>query len=98
MLLRAYEALDPVSSDDLFVLDETDLWSDPPSIQAGEVITLGLTVRRQGGTAELPGIDVSFYLGEPLPANRIEVGTTDPITINGTGVAAVSWTPVNAGY
>jgi hypothetical protein len=94
----AYSSLNPASSDDLFMLDETDLWSDPPSIQAGDTITLGLTVRRQGGAAELPGVDVAFYQDEPITDNLIDIGTSGAIAINGTAVATVSWTPEESGY
>lgn len=65
ILLNAYRVMDPAASDDLWSLGETDLWIDPPSVQAGENLELGQTVRRLGGLDPLTTVAVDFYLGAP---------------------------------
>jgi len=98
VLPDAYESLDPASNDDLLVLDAADLWSDPPGIQAGETVRLGLTIRRQGGTGDLVNVAADFYLGQPETGSLIRRGTVPRIPSNGTGAATVSWTAPDAGY
>ncbi len=80
--LGAYTSLDPETSDDLFVIDEFDLWTDPPSIQSGEVFTIGLTIRRQGGKDELINVDADFFMSQI--GGLIGRGTAPLIIPNGT--------------
>jgi hypothetical protein len=81
------------SSDDLFSSGD-QLWSDPISARAGEALTLGLNVSRQGGEQVLQQIAVAFSVnGAP-----IGIGTLDQIQPDGNAsTAGVAWTPPGAG-
>jgi uncharacterized repeat protein (TIGR01451 family) len=67
MLANAYRALEPAASNDLYA-DETDLWLNPPSIHERHPVAIGLTLRRQGGQANLQDVDVRFFLEGGTPA------------------------------
>jgi hypothetical protein len=100
VLTGAYTALNAEMIDDLFSLDGTDLWSDPPSIQAMDMITLGLTVRRQGGISDLVDVKVDFYLDAPSASeggSLIGFNTAPLIEPNGTAEVTIIWNPPAAG-
>ncbi|MBI1293415.1 hypothetical protein GC175_00470 [bacterium] len=81
------------SSDDLFSSGD-QLWNDPISARAGEALTLGLNVSRQGGDEPLQQVAVAFSVnGAP-----IGTGTLDQLQPNGNASSTgVTWTPPGAG-
>jgi uncharacterized repeat protein (TIGR01451 family) len=66
-LYDAYRALDheSASTDDLYTINNFDLWMQPPSAQQGVTTTLGINIRRQGGQAPLTNVAVDYYLNGP---------------------------------
>jgi uncharacterized repeat protein (TIGR01451 family) len=83
-LPNAYEALPPEANDDLYA-EGTDLWLEPPTIHEGETLTIGLTLRRQGGWQDLADVVVRFSVGggvsaftatAPLLSPRSQVSVT----------------------
>jgi peptide/nickel transport system substrate-binding protein len=89
----AYEALEPAASNDLYALP-TDLWIDPPSIHAHQTLTLGLTLRRLGGQADLHDVDVRFYLEGGEPAFTATAPVLPP---NAAVTVTAEWVPSTAG-
>ena len=61
VLPDAYTVQDPGTFDDLFTLTRDDLWTKPPSVQQGEVITVGVNVHRLGGQVSLTDVTVDYY-------------------------------------
>jgi hypothetical protein len=93
VLPGAYQVLEPAASNDLYAL-QTDLWLDPPSIHAHQNLTIGLTLRRQGGLADLNDVDVRFYLegGEPaFTATAPVLPPSSAVTVT------VDWLPTDEG-
>jgi hypothetical protein len=92
-LAGAYQALEPAASNDLYAL-QTDLWLDPPSIHARQALTLGLTLRRQDGQADLYDVDVRFYLSGGEPAVTATAAVLPP---NSAVTVSAEWVPATAG-
>jgi hypothetical protein len=87
-LPAAYEALPPDVNDDLYAAG-TDLWLDPPAIHQGEPLTIGLTLRRQGGWQDLADVAVRFSLSGGIPPFT----ATAPLLAPGSEVSVtVVWT------
>jgi uncharacterized repeat protein (TIGR01451 family) len=89
MLADAYRALEPAANNDLFA-EETDLWLDPPTVRERFPVTIGLTLRRQGGQADLQDVDVRFFLEGGTPAFTATAPLLPPrsyVTVT------VDWTP-----
>jgi uncharacterized repeat protein (TIGR01451 family) len=88
-LPEAYEALAPEINDDLYAL-ESDLWLDPPTVRQGDTPRIGLTLRRQGGEADLSDVQVQFYLEGGTPV----FAATAPLLAPWEHVTVtVDWTP-----
>jgi uncharacterized repeat protein (TIGR01451 family) len=85
----AYEALLPEDSEDLYA-GETDLWLEPATLREGQAVTLGLTLRRQGGQADLNDIAVRFYLAGGTPSFEARAATVPPRSLV---PVTVPWTP-----
>jgi hypothetical protein len=88
-LAATYQVLEPSENDDLYAL-QTDLWLDPPDIQEGEAVTIGLTLRRQGGQADLHDVDVRFYLEGGMPAFTATAAVLPP---RSAVSVTTEWTP-----
>ena len=81
-LTNGYTVLDP-SGDDLSVPSD-GFWMNPPTIRSGDLVTLGVNVYRQGGTATLQP-QVAFYHGDPLQGGVLIGTTTTPPLLPGFG-------------
>jgi uncharacterized repeat protein (TIGR01451 family) len=93
-LPNAYNALDPATTDDLFVSGPIALWSAPPSLQAGQPTAIGLNIRRLGGQADLTNVAVDFYAG----GDYLGRGTSPVIPTGGVATAVITWTtPLTVG-
>lgn len=93
-LAGAYSVLDPALFDDLFSVDELGLWSIPPYLQAGQPITLGLTILRQGGSDPLENVPADFYLNLPVdlpPGTRIARAVAESIAPRSGVAVTVPW-------
>jgi len=102
-LFNAYTAFDPTVNQDLYA-SASDLWNDPFTLHAGDetAASLGLRVRRQGGTA-LPDhiieVETDFYAGDIADTgNFIGTGMVAALEPDGqASTTSVSWTPPAAG-
>ena len=90
LLAQAYTSIDAAGTD--LYAGRGDLWTIPGTVRSGEAITIGATVRRQGGlSTTLPGVDVAFFLGDPTAdAPLLAIGQTGALPPRGIGFAAVS--------
>ena len=89
VLAQAYTSIDAAGTD--LYGGRGDLWTIPATVRSGEVITMGATVRRQGGlSTTLPGVDVAFFLGDPTTgAPLLAIGQTGALPPRGLSFAAV---------
>ncbi len=91
ILSQAYTVLNP-SQTDLYG-ESGDLWSQPQTVRSGQTITVGATVRRQGGVSTtILSADVAFYLGDPTSGTPISLGlsSTGPLPPRGASDASIS--------
>ncbi len=88
-LADAFQVLEPAESNDLYA-DPIDLWLDPPAVHAGSAITLGLTLHRQGGQADLMDVDVRFYLEGGVPTLEAQAAVLPP---RSAVTVTIEWTP-----
>ncbi len=88
-LAQAYTSISAASTD--LYGGRGDLWTIPTTVRSREVITVGATVRRQGGlSTTLPGVDVAFFLGDPLAGGQLlDVASTGPLPPRGMDFAAI---------
>jgi uncharacterized repeat protein (TIGR01451 family) len=95
VLSNAYEAVEAAVSDDLYA-NHADFWLRPASVRQGSAAPwLGLTVRRQGGAANLTNIAVGFYVGDPLAGGTlIGTGIVPSLSPGGVATTTVLWTPL----
>jgi len=68
-----------------------DLWTDPYTVRSGQTITVGATVRRQGGMSNtMSSVDVAFFLGNPASGGTLlGVGSTGAIPGRGFHFATI---------
>ena len=97
-LPNAYEVFDTAVHTDLFA-EPFDFWRSPLSIRMDDPITpyIGLDVRRQGGAATLPSVDVDFYLGAP---GGTFIGRSQALSLapnNFQTTIPLAWMPPGAG-
>ena len=94
-----YTSLDAFTADDLFANQFSDIWLVPHSVRAGELTTIGLTIRRRGGQGDLINVVVDFYL-DALPTSGgvfLGGGVASTLEPNATTRATISTTALTAG-
>ncbi len=100
ILSKAYTVVD-ANQTDLYG-NKGDLWTDPYTVRSGQTITVGATVRRQGGmSSTMSSVDVAFFLGNPANGGApLGVGSTGAIPGRGFHFATISvdLTSVPPGY
>ena len=66
-------------------------------VSTQQPVTLGLTLRRQGGTDDLLDVATDFYLGTPAAGTLIGSGIAPQLKPNDTAETATVWVAPEAG-
>jgi hypothetical protein len=86
-LSDAYQAIAASEYDDLYT-EQTDFWLEPLSVHRGELVNIGLTLRREGGQAVLSDVLVHFSVEGETPHYT---GTAVTLKPNSDTTVTVEW-------
>lgn len=89
ILPDAYQAIAATEYDDLYA-EHIDFWLEPLSVHRGELANIGLTLRREGGQADLSEVVVRFSVEDET---EVYIGTAGILQPNSDTTVTVEWRP-----
>jgi hypothetical protein len=89
ILPDAYQVIAAAEYDDLYA-EQIDFWLEPLSVHQGELVNIGLTLRREGGQADLADVLVRFSVGDET---EVYTGTAGILQPNSDTPVTVEWRP-----
>jgi hypothetical protein len=97
-LRDAYQVIDPLA--DVLYAYSDELWTGPTAPRVYEDTQMGLVVHRAGGSADLTGVSVDFYDGDPdAGGSLLGTGTIAALPPNSfTSTVGITWTPGSEGF